>query len=357
MAHRVRSEADIAQALTLALIASSNPPLMLLDGNLVVIAVSTSFGEAFGIEPSAARGRPVFELGGGEWATSQLGALLRATASGYSDIGAYEMDLDRNDHDRRCLVLSARKLDYGEDNNVRILLTVSDVIKARVSEKIRDHLARERVVLLGEVHNRIANSLQIIASVLLQNARAVQSSESRAHLHDAHHRLMSVAAVQEQLAMSRHGDVELRPYLTGLCHSLGASMIYDHNQLSIGVMADSSKVKADVSVSLGLIVTELVINALKHAFPDHREGKITVSYLSRGLDWTLSVSDNGIGMPKSPNKIKIGLGTSIVQALARQLHADVAHSGASLGTAVSIAHSEAASVGADTNSRTERAIQ
>ena len=81
--------------------------------------------------------------------------------------------------------------------------------------------------------------------------------------------------------------------------------------------------KAEASVSLGLIVTELVINALKHAFPRHRKGKICVDYRSDGRAWTLSVRDTGIGMPEDAADAKPGLGTGIVEALARQLGATV----------------------------------
>jgi Histidine kinase-like ATPase domain len=73
-------------------------------------------------------------------------------------------------------------------------------------------------------------------------------------------------------------------------------MIRDHKRQSIAVTGDSSSVGADASVSLGLIVTELVINALKHAFPDGRAGKILVDYQSHGPNWTLAVSDDGVGM-------------------------------------------------------------
>jgi len=78
---------------------------------------------------------------------------------------------------------------------------------------------------------------------------------------------MSIATVQQQLAASRLDDVELRSYFTRLRRSLGVSMIHNHDRLSLDVRADDSSVDADISVGLGLIVTELVINALRHAFP------------------------------------------------------------------------------------------
>jgi two-component sensor histidine kinase len=110
--------------------------------------------------------------------------------------------------------------------------------------------------------------------------------------------VLSIATVQRKLAQSITGDVSLRPYLTELCESLAASMIRDPTQLSLVVNADDSYVTANASVSIGLIVTELVINALKHAFPDHRRGVIVIDYRSQGKSWKLSVSDDGVGMPR-----------------------------------------------------------
>src|SRR6202041_4156442 len=135
----------------------------------------------------------------------------------------------------------------------------------------------------------------------------------RTHLHAAHSRVMSIAALQQQLSSSGYADVKLRAYFTKLCQTLGASMIRDHRQIQIEVDIDESVVRADVSVSLGLIVTELVINALKHAFPDDRIGKILVDYHARGPNWNLSVSDDGVGMPAEPGIARAGLGPRIVQ--------------------------------------------
>jgi two-component sensor histidine kinase len=325
-------------ALALAVVASSRPPLLLLDSDLTVIAASGSFGRAFQIDPSALVGRKLSALGAGEWASPQLHALLEATVAGQAAVEAYEMDLNREGRGGRRLVLNAEKLDYGDPEHVRLLVAVSDVTNARQAEKLKDDLLREKAILLQEVQHRVANSLQIVASVLLQNARRVQSEETRSHLQDAHNRVMSVAAVQRQLSVSRLTDVALRPYFTELCQSIGASMIHDPGQLSLEVSADESVTGADASVSLGLIITELVINALKHAFPGRRKGKITVGYRSDGSAWTLSVSDDGVGMPLDAASARPGLGTTIVQALAKQLNAAVEIADANPGTAVSIAH-------------------
>lgn len=226
----------------------------------------------------------------------------------------------------------------GDVGPIRLLLTINDVTQTRADAKLKDDLLREKAILLQELQHRIANSLQIIASVLMISARRVQSEETRTHLYDAHQRVMSVAAVQQQLAATRLGEVEMRPYLTDLCRSIGASMIRDSAQLTLTVEAGEGVASADNSVSLGLIVTELVINALKHAFPGQRKGRIVVRYHATGPDWTLLVGDDGVGIPTDAASAKPGLGTSIVEALAKQLDARVAIADAAPGTTITITH-------------------
>jgi two-component sensor histidine kinase len=327
--------AHVEAASTLAVIASSNEPLLFLTTDLKVIAASASFCRTFQIDPASIPGRPLSAIGSGEWSMPQLAALLKATATGTVQVEAYEIDLVRNGQKPRCLVLNASRLEDGDKDRIRLLLAITDVTVARAEARQKDDLIREKAILLQEVQHRVANSLQIIASVLMQSARKVQSAEAKGHLHDAHNRVMSIAALQRHLAASSLGDVTLRPYFAQLCESLGASMIRDPKLLSIVVTVDESVVSADASVSLGLIITELVINALKHAFPEHRQGQINVDFLSDGPKWTLSVKDDGVGMPTA-HKPKPGLGTGIIEALARQLGGIISVANAKPGTAVTL---------------------
>ncbi|MGM5054045.1 sensor histidine kinase [Rhizobium sp. 814_E9_N1_1] len=334
-------------ASTLAVVVSSNEPLLYLSDDQKVIAASASFCRAFDIDPKTVCGQSLSEIGNGEWAMPQLASLLTATASGSATIEAYEIDFQRSNQKTRHLVVNARTLDDGDIDHIRLLLAITDVTDARAEARLKDDLVRDNAILLQEVQHRVANSLQIIASVLMQSARRVQSEEARGHLHNAHHRVMSIAALQRQLSMSNGGKVELRHYFTQLCQSLGASMIADPDRLSIQVMVDDSAVEADVSVRLGLVVTELVINALKHAFPDERPGAIVIDYHSSGKDWTLCVTDNGIGMPAGREALKAGLGTGIVEALAKSLNGDIQLSDAGPGAAVTINHRESAGLRTD----------
>jgi two-component sensor histidine kinase len=330
--------ADTMTALGAALIASSKAPLLLLADDLTVIGASGSFCSAFGVDPATVNGTKLAALGDGEWDVPQLNSLLRATFNDAASIDAYEMDLKRKGHEPACLVLNAHKLEYGDVDRPRIVLAVTDITSARLAEKLKDELVQRNQILLQELQHRVANSLQIIASVLMQSARRVQSEETRTHLHDAHRRVMSIATLQKQLAKQSADKVEQSKNLGDLCTSIGASMIDDANRISLSSKVDDTVTNANVSVSLGLIVTELVINALKHAFPGrNQKGQIEVDYSSSDKGWTLTVGDDGDGMA-SESDAKPGLGTGIVEALAKQLDAIVEVTDQNPGTKVTVAH-------------------
>jgi chemotaxis protein methyltransferase CheR len=173
----------------------------------------------------------------------------------------------------------------------------------------------------------------------LLKARIVTSEETRGHLRDAHQRVMSVAAVQSHLHATDGIDrIEVGSYLTKLCGSLAGSMIGEDRSTVLKVMADKGEIGSAQAVSIGLIVTELVINAIKYAFPADKVGALVlVTYESEGADWKLIVSDNGIGKSDSDDAhTPGGLGTVIVQALVKQLEAQMEMVSGADGMSVSI---------------------
>lgn len=330
---------ETVTSLAMALIESSKAPLLLLDDDVVVIGASTSFCNTFNLDPATIANRRLADVGAGEWDVPQLNSLLLATIAGAAEIDAYEMDLVREGKKTCRLILSAHKLDYFDTEKVRVVLAATDVTATRLAEEQKDALVREKHVLLQELQHRVANSLQIIASVLMQSARRVQSEETRLHLHDAHSRVMSIAMLQKQLAVSQMKSVELRTYFSDLCRSISASMIGDPKGLVLEANVDDTTTNSDMSVSMGLIVTELVINAIKHAFPDQTAGgRIIVSFAEDEGAWLLSVSDNGAGMPVGKDRGKPGLGTGIVDALSKQLDASVIVLDVNPGTRVEVRH-------------------
>jgi chemotaxis protein methyltransferase CheR len=327
------------QALAQAIVDTVREPLLVLDSEFRVVTASRSFYLKFQLGPLEVEGRSVYAIADALWNISELKTLLEEILPRHSVMEAYEVEHEFSPLGRRTLLLNAREV-FSPSKKL-ILLAIEDVTERHAAIRAIAELLRQKEVLLQEMQHRIGNSLQIIASILLLKARSVQSEETRMHLQDAHTRVMSVAAVQQQLLIAGQGDqIELAPYLTRLCDSLAASMISETRGVSLKVNVEASMVSSTEAISIGLVVTELVINALKHAFPvDRPAGLIVVSFEVDGPNWRLSVSDNGVGRPEAClDGAAPGLGTSIVQALARQLDGRVEISPALPGTSVSITH-------------------
>jgi two-component sensor histidine kinase len=332
---------DIKKARTLAdaIVDTVHEPLVVLDRDLRVVAASRSFYQSFGVGPDDTQGRLFYELADGQWGIPALRKLLEEVIPQHRIVEAYEIEHEFASVGRRTLLLNARQVFDEANPDSALLLAIEDVTHRRIAEREKDELLREKELLLEEMRHRVANSLQIIASILLLKARTVQSEETRRHLQDAHQRVISVATVQEQLRGTGHGDrIEVGPYLTKLCDSLAKSMVGDRS-VAVLVEAGQGAAVSAQAVSIGLIVTELLINAVKHAFPAGRSGKIRVRYHATGSEWRISVSDDGVGrVGQGGQPASTGLGTSIVEALAHQLDARVEISSERQGTIVSIAH-------------------
>jgi two-component sensor histidine kinase len=316
-------------------------PVLVLDKDLRVIAASRSFYSAFKVSPEATEGVLLYALGDRQWDIPKLRVLLEKIIPEQGVMDGYEVEHEFPGLGSRTMCLNARQVFYEGGAGTTILLGMEDVTERRILEREKDELLREKDTLLEELQHRIANSLQIIASIILMKARVVQSEETRFHLEDAHKRVLSIAAVQKQLhASGAAGAIEIAPYLSKLCESLACSMIGGTRPISLKVVGEGGSATSRQAESLGLIVTELVMNALKHAFPDDKaKGRITVAYDMIGTNWKLSISDNGIGKPAGGfAQGKSGLGTGIVKALAHQLDAQVETIAGPEGTTVSITH-------------------
>jgi len=334
---------DIDDGITLAhaIVDTVRDSLVVLDRDLRVVAASRSFYNTFRLVREEVRGVLLYEIDGGQWDIPELRELLGTISSGQATVEGYEVDREFPAIGRRIMLLNARKVFYEKGAHSTVLLAFEDVTDRRAIELQVQELLREKDMLLEEMQHRVANSLQIIASILLIKARTVQSEETRLQLQDAHQRVLSVAAVQQHLHVAGGGKpIEIGPYLTKLCETLAKSMIGDSRPIALKVAADAGTANSRDVVSLGLVVTELVMNALKHAFPGEKpDAAIVVSYRVAATDWKLTVSDNGIGKPDvSASQTKPGLGTSLIIALTRQLDAVVDTASDSRGTAVSVTH-------------------
>jgi two-component sensor histidine kinase len=336
-----------AQTLAQAIVNTIHEPFLVMDAQFRVIAASRSFYETFKVDPEQTHGHLLYALGDGQWDILALRVLLETIIPEKTAMNDFEVDHDFPGVGRRIMLLNARKVLYETSSATTILLAFTDITARRAIElekeglqKKTDDLLRQKQVLLQEMEHRVANSLQIIASILLLKARFVSSEETRLHLQDAHQRVMSVAALQSHLHTSDGIDqINVGGYLSKLCGSLSSSMIGESQPIALTVVADEGNIGSSQAVSLGLIVTELVINAIKYAFPANKpDARIRVTYESKGEDWRLIVTDNGIGRgAAAPTAAGSGLGTIIVKALVSQLDARMEAADPAEGHSVSIA--------------------
>ena len=195
-----------AQTLAQAIVNTIPEPFLVLDDEFRVLAASRSFYDTFRVDPQQTRGQLLFSLGNGQWDIPALRLLLETIIPERAAMDGFEVDYDFPNVGRRTMLLNARKVVYEASHTSTILLAFMDVTVRRGIERDKealqlqtDELLRQKQVLLDEMQHRVANSLQIIASILMLKARAVTSEETRFHLKDAHQRVISVAEVQSHL--------------------------------------------------------------------------------------------------------------------------------------------------------------
>lgn len=335
------ADSRLGHTLTRAIVDTIHEPFLVLDADLRIIVASRSFYEKFKVTKDETQGRLLYEISGGTYDIPALRYFLKNVIPQHAVMKEYKIVHDFVPIGKLTMLLSAREVVYENSTQKHLLLTIGDITGQEILDEEKEKLSKQKDLMLQEMKHRMANSLQLIASILILKSETVDSPEVRTHLQDAHQRILSIATVEKFLdTTSLHEEVEVGPYLTGLCDSLSKSMIGTSTTgvlrpIEVKVIADGGMTTASEGISMGLITAELVINCLKHAFPGGKSGIIEVKYESERGGWRLTVSDNGNGFPEGP-EYKAGLGTTIVQSLALQMGATVDIKTSSKGTAVSI---------------------
>jgi chemotaxis protein methyltransferase CheR len=322
-------------------------PLLVLDCDFNVASASRSFLREFDVASEHVIGHSVYAILDGHFNVVGLANLIGRVLPEHTASNNFEINGVFPRIGQRSLIVGVSEILFADKFHKAILLSFHDVTERRRIENERaalhnetQKLLKEKHVLLLEMQHRIFNSLQIIANILMMKTRTATSEETRRHLQDAYSRVMSVATMQRHIDdAARTETVKLAPYFTTVCDSLAKSMIDDEKRVSVRYEFDDASARSSEAVSLGLIVTELVINALKHAFPTNRpDAEILVKYETSGANWRLTVSDNGIGRPQDSAGSSDGLGSTLVKALAHQIKAQIETVSSARGLAVSITH-------------------
>jgi two-component sensor histidine kinase len=196
-------------------------------------------------------------------------------------------------------------------------------------ESIVDH----QKVMLREVNHRVANSLQLVSSLVHMQLTALQDGPAREALRDTQARIDAIMQIHRRLYTSENVEVvDMRDYLTGLAEELRHSLTSEDGRRSIRLDADAIRVPTDTAVSLGVVVAELVTNACKYAYADDAPGEVRIGLWPSDHGARLVVEDDGAGFSPSDPIKGTGLGRAVINAMARNLNSkiqyDPAHKGA-----------------------------
>jgi PAS domain S-box-containing protein len=318
----------------LDLVETIRDSLLVLDPDLTVRFANRSFCHTFAVAPEHTVGQKLYEIGNGQWDIPKLRTSLETIISGRKTIEAFEVEYFFPSIGRRTMVLNARKV-YRPGNKIqRILLAIEDVTE-RVRLEREHAAAHERIgMLLQELTHRVKNSLQFIGSMVMIEARSHRSREGKAALERVSHRITALGHLYAKLSKADTVEaVDAAAYLDELCRDLIAS-VHKDGDTSIALKTDieSELLPTDRAIPIGLIVNELVTNAVKYAFPGEAKGTVTVTLKRVPGELRLTVADDGQGL--DPRRADSGLGGRLVDGFAQQLGGQVERKADNQGTTV-----------------------
>ncbi len=191
-------------------------------------------------------------------------------------------------------------LKLNDDINSILVIATDITDRKNATDKLKSSL-KEKEVLINEIHHRVKNNMQIISSLLnLQKQHVIDDEGAVDVLKESQNRIRAMAMIQEKLYQSDDfSHIKFYEYI----ESVVSDLFYSHNihkdQVKLKVKVEDICLNMETGIPCGLIISELVSNSLKHAFPDGRKGEVCISLKFSGDEYKLIVSDNGIGLPEN----------------------------------------------------------
>lgn len=197
-------------------------------------------------------------------------------------------------------------------------------VEMAISNQELDQRNHQNELLLKEIHHRVKNNLEMISGLLELQSLKSQDPKIRRAILDSQNRVLSIGLIHQKLYQGEQlGEVDMQEYLSSLCNSIldnleGTGRITVSYHITPGLVLD-----IDTAVPIGLMANELVVNAIKHAFPDQQRGNIQVSLREISEEELFfEVSDDGVGKPSDTSLATGSFGTQLIQLLTRQLDGD-----------------------------------
>ena len=205
--------------------------------------------------------------------------------------------------------------------------SLNRVLEQRVAERT-DQLNTsldEKVLLLREIHHRVKNNLQIVASLFNLQSRYIVDQTALESIRETQNRVRAMALVHERIYRSENvGSIDLNEYLTFLGEQVFRYYGVKSSQITLSLSISAIRLDIDTAIPLGLVINEMLSNSLKHGFPDGRKGTISIACCECDQEISLVFSDDGIGFPEGLNwKNPPSLGLRLIISLVRQLKGKV----------------------------------
>jgi len=202
-------------------------------------------------------------------------------------------------------------------------IAISDITARKIAENAIQASLKEKEILLREVNHRVKNNLQIINGLYNLQAEKIRDKEVKNIFKESQARVKAISLVHEKLYQARDlSKINMEEYVKSLVQSIQHLFAFDMRKISVDINVENNiNIGIDLIVNCGLIINELATNAFKYAFPDGRIGVISIG-LRKSADgeYVLTVSDNGVGMPKGFNiAASKTLGLELVWLLANQM--------------------------------------
>jgi two-component sensor histidine kinase len=209
------------------------------------------------------------------------------------------------------------------EDGTLVLASIIDITERKKAEDRLRRSLQEKDLLLKEIHHRVKNNLAVIGSLFYLQTSTTDNPETIAILTDCRERVRSMALVHERLYRSDDlASVDMADYTAELARQLHGQYALHPERIRLDLECDPTSLGIDKAIPCGLILTELLSNAFKHAFPDGREGVVAVRLRNRDGQVLLKVTDDGVGLPPEEEMLKKqSLGTRLVRSLTGQVGA------------------------------------
>jgi len=208
-----------------------------------------------------------------------------------------------------------------DENGSIVLSSIIDITERKNAHDRLKKALSEKEVLLKEVYHRVKNNLQVVSSLINLQAASVKSQETADLLKQSADRIKAMALLHEKLYQSKNlAQIDFNEYVRSLVDHLLFGYGSRSDKAAIDMVIDNVFLGVDTAIPCGLIINELLSNALKHAFPSGRQGQIRIVFTNCQGEYSLTIADNGIGLPDDLDfKKSSSLGLQLVDTLTNQL--------------------------------------